>query len=255
MVTEKKPSREKLFLGVGLGLTLVCFSLILLFGNQSTKDLTLKALAPLAIGIPALIVKNLEVSMRKQSAQRIDEAEKTVKEEPRKAKPAWDLARITLGAYFDRNLSQITWIFWLSLSVMFAGLGVIIWGISDALSLATHSPDKLDSIKSLPSIIAALAGIITEFIGATFLFIYRSTIQQAALYSQTLERINSVGMAMQILDTMPDETKKGDLKSETKAKLVELLVKGANKQEHEEQKLKAVRSRKRIVPKAAQGTD
>ena len=65
---------------------------------------------------------------------------------------------------------------------------------------------------------------ITQFIGATFLFIYRSTIQQPINYSRTLERINSVGMAMQILDTMPDATTPEDLKSKTKASLVQLLV-------------------------------
>jgi hypothetical protein len=75
-----------------------------------------------------------------------------------------------------------------------------------------------------------LAGVITEFIGATFLFIYRSAIQQAVDYSKSLERINSVGMAMQILDTMPNTPDPGvpeDLKSKTKATLVELLVQQA----------------------------
>ena len=61
-------------------------------------------------------------------------------------------------------------------------------------------------------------------IGATFLFIYRSTIKQAGSYSETLERMNSVGMAMQILDTIPDGANSDDLKSNTKATLVELLI-------------------------------
>jgi hypothetical protein len=161
--------------------------------------------------------------------KRIEAAEEMVKAEPQKAKPAWDLARLTLEQYFNRNLNQITWIFWLSLLVMFAGFGVIMWGIQQGIAIA-ESKENLNSIKSLPPIIAAFSGIITEFIGATFLFIYRSTMQQATNYSKTLERINSVGMAMQILDTMPDESKPGDLKNETKAELVKLLVKGANEQ-------------------------
>jgi hypothetical protein len=58
-------------------------------------------------------------------------------------------------------------------------------------------------------------------------------------YSKALERINSVGMAMQILDTMPDEANSDDLKNKTKATLVELLVKQvyevpSNKQETED---------------------
>jgi hypothetical protein len=71
-----------------------------------------------------------------------------------------------------------------------------------------------------------ITGIITEFIGATFLFVYRSTIQQAGTYMQTLESINSVGMAMQILDTIsPDSTK---LPDQTKAQIVVSLLSGAS---------------------------
>lgn len=151
-----------------------------------------------------------------KAGENIAQAESRVEAEPAKAKPAWDLARATLEAYFNRNLSQIASIFWLCMMVMIAGFGIIIWGITQAIL----SPNVL-----APAIIASASGIIIEFIGATFLFIYRSTIQQAVNYSRTLERINSVGMAMQILDTMPDETKTEDLKSQTKARLVELLVK------------------------------
>ena len=62
---------------------------------------------------------------------------------------------------------------------MIIGLGIITWGISQSI----QSP-KI----ATPAVIASIAGVITEFIGATFLFIYRSTIQQAINYSQTLER-------------------------------------------------------------------
>ncbi len=152
--------------------------------------------------------------------EKIAEAESKVDEEPTQVTPAWDLARVTLEAYFSRNLSQITAIFWLSVTVMVVGFAIIIWGISQAI----QSPDSI-----VAASIAAGAGVITEFIGATFLFIYRSAIEQAINYSKTLERINSVGMAMKILDTMPDEAKPDDLKSKTKAKLVELLIQQANK--------------------------
>jgi H+/gluconate symporter-like permease len=155
----------------------------------------------------------------KKSRENILKAESRVEAAPEKVKPSWDLARITLESYFNRNLSQVTYIFWLSVIVMIIGLVIIAWGISQSIK----SPNIIT-----PAIIASIVGVITEFIGATFLFIYRSTIQQAINYSQTLERINSVGMAMQILDTMPDETKPDDLKNKTKAILVELLVRQAH---------------------------
>jgi hypothetical protein len=150
--------------------------------------------------------------------ERVAEAEKRVESAPQQAKPAWDLARATLDQYFQRNLGQIRAVFVLSVSVMVVGFVVICYGVLRAF----QSPDAL-----LPATIASLAGVITEFIGATFLFIYRSAIQQAIDYSKSLERINAVGMAMQILDNMPDPAAPDDLKSKTKATLVEQLVQQA----------------------------
>jgi hypothetical protein len=146
---------------------------------------------------------------------RMAQAEAGIKADPEKTKPAWDLARATLEEYFDRNLGQISSIFWLSVVVMLAGFGIIVWGVSRSVQ---------SSVSFGPAAFAGVAGIVTEFIGATFLFLYRSTIQQAVNYSNMLERINSVGMAMQILDTMPHETRQEDLKNTTKATIVELLV-------------------------------
>ena len=65
--------------------------------------------------------------------ERIAIAESKAEAEPEKAKPAWDLARMTLEAYFNQNLSQINYIFLLSALVMIVGFGIIIWGISQAI--------------------------------------------------------------------------------------------------------------------------
>lgn len=174
------------------------------------------------VPIIAVLLSLIESIRRaRRTSERVAQAEVKAESQPEKAKAAWDLARATLEAYFNRNLSQISAIFWLSVIVMVVGFGIIIWGISNAI----QTPTTL-----VPSAIASIAGIITEFIGATFLFIYRSTVQQAIDYSKTLEGINSVGMAMQILDTMPDEIKTDDLKSKTKATLVELLLKEAQEE-------------------------
>jgi len=159
-----------------------------------------------------------EQAQTKRINQELDSAKAEAQAAPEKSKPAWDLARATLENYFNRNLFQISSIFLLSVAVMLVGFAIVAFGIS----LAIQHPDVKTVIT--PASIATISGIITQFIGATFLFIYRSTIQQAIHYSRMLERINSVGMAMQILDTMPDATTPEDLKSKTKALLVELLV-------------------------------
>jgi nitrate reductase gamma subunit len=146
---------------------------------------------------------------------RVQQAEDRVSAEPEKSKFAWDLARLTLEAYFDRNLRQVTAIFWLSVAVMLAGVMIIFWGI--AISVQGQE-------STLPALITGGSGVITEVIGATFLVLYRSTMQQAEGYTRTLERINAVGMAMQVLDTMPAGQDVDSAKNKTKAELVMVLV-------------------------------
>jgi uncharacterized membrane protein YedE/YeeE len=163
-----------------------------------------------------------EHALNKAAKQEIERARIEAQAAPEKTKPAWDLARAKLEAYFNRNLTEISSIFWLSVAVMLVGFAIVGFGIYLATIQQTKTAITQASIS--PASIATISGIITQFIGATFLFMYRSTIQQAINYSRTLERINSVGMAMQILDTMPDATRPEDLKSKTKALLVDLLV-------------------------------
>jgi Ca2+/H+ antiporter len=166
-------------------------------------------------------IKTSSDAQRRAAEERVTKAEERVEAAPEQATPAWGLARATLDQSFQRNLGQIRLIFLLSVVVMLVGFLVICFGVLRAF----QSPDVL-----LPATIATLAGVITEFIGATFLFIYRSAIKQAVDYSKSLERINSVGMAMQILDTMPtppDPAAPDSLKSKTKATLAERLVQQA----------------------------
>jgi hypothetical protein len=129
---------------------------------------------------------------RSERAERIVEIEKEVEAHPDKAKPAWDLASAKLEEYVARNLSQVAWIFVLVLIVMTIGFIMIGWGVYKVFS----------SQSIAPSIVAAVSGIVVEFIAATFLLIYRSTMEQATGYVAMLERINAVGMAAQLLEAI-----------------------------------------------------
>jgi len=53
------------------------------------------------------------------------------------------------------------------------------------------------------------------------MMIYRSTMTQTNEFMSLLERINTVGMAVQVLDSIPESEK---LKNETRAKIVSLLL-------------------------------
>ena len=145
--------------------------------------------------------------------QKIERIETKAEKEPEKTKFAWDLARVKLEAYFDRNLSQVRMIFYVAVGVMVIGFAFILWGVSIAIR-------KPEFIKT--SYIAAISGIITEFIGVTFMVIYRSTMTQANQFMEVLERINTVGMAVQILDAIPE--KDTELKNSTRAEIVSLLL-------------------------------
>lgn len=182
-------------------------------------DFLLSLLGPVILASITQLLRALIDRQNNEKVQkRIVEAETKAEKEPEKSKPAWDLARVTLESYFNKNLSQVSSIFWLSVIVMFIGFGIIVWGITQAIAL----PDS-----TLPTVVTGLAGVITELIGATFLFLYRSTMEQAVNYTKTLERINSVGMAMQILDTIPNNAKDDGLKNSTKAIVVKMLMQQA----------------------------
>ena len=44
------------------------------------------------------------------------------------------------------------------------------------------------------------AGVVTNFIGATFMAMYKASIGQTEQHFSALERINAVGMCMKVLD-------------------------------------------------------
>ena len=145
--------------------------------------------------------------------EKINAIEEKRESNPEKTKYSWDVARIKLESYFDRNLSQINSIFWISIFILIAGFGFIICGIV----ISINKPDIMPLTYT-----AAIAGVITEFVGATVMVVYRSTMKQATQNMNVLERINQVGMAIQILDSIPDSEEK--LQSETKAEITKLLL-------------------------------
>ena len=78
-----------------------------------------------------------------------------------------------------------------------------------------------------PSILVACSGVLLEFISATFLIIYRSTMAQARTYVGVLERINAVGMSLQILEGIeePDPQMRNRARAELAKELLALYGK------------------------------
>ncbi|WP_155399477.1 TRADD-N-associated membrane domain-containing protein [Vibrio campbellii] len=152
------------------------------------------------------------VSEENKKVQKIEEAEQRVKDNPKAPQAAWELAQVKLESYLNRNLKQVSTVFWLTMFVMLVGFSFIGVGVFKLFS----SPDNFEA-----SVLATVAGILINFIGATFLVIYKSTMKQATEYVTILERINAVGMSVQILETISGEDK---LKQQTTAELSKQLL-------------------------------
>lgn len=145
--------------------------------------------------------------------EKIETIEKRASEHPTEARAAWDLARIKLESYLNRNLIHIRWIFILILFVMFVGFAIVVYGIIKIY----ESPETIT-----PSIVTLASGVLIEFIASSFLIIYRSTMNQAKEYVNVLERINAVGMSVQILESIDKKNTK--LKDQTRSELVKELL-------------------------------
>ena len=145
--------------------------------------------------------------------QQIEAVEKRVQENPKEIQAAWQLARVKLESYLDRNLSQVRSIFWLTSLIMICGFSLISVGAYQAFA----NFDKFNA-----AVLTSASGVIVSFIGGTFLVLYKSTMSQAKEYVTMLERINAVGMSVQILDTLDDGNK--ELKHATIADVARQLL-------------------------------
>jgi hypothetical protein len=125
----------------------------------------------------------------------------------------WDLANKNLQDYFDQNLEQVKWIYWVSVVVMIAGLVLVAVGVYQS-----WRPNAVPA-----SLVGAGAGILTEFIGATFMWMYRSTLEQASSNMSILERINRVAMADEILTSGRGIQDEG-LRDSTRAEIAKILL-------------------------------
>jgi nitrate reductase gamma subunit len=110
------------------------------------------------------------------------------------APPAWTAAQTLLNTYVAINVHQVRMIFFSSMFVMVVGFCITCYGI---MKLGTGGGSLLSS---LPTI----AGVLTEFIGGTFLLLYRSASRQSERYVGIIDRMNTVGMAVCVVRGIPE---------------------------------------------------
>lgn len=136
----------------------------------------------------------------------ITDKEKELKKE-KSSSAILELGRINLEKYLNINLQQSKWIFWFSVIIFFVGSYFIFNGIQRGF-------DKGAELGV--TIVSTISGIIINFISASFLVIYKSTSEQAKDYVKILEKINSVTLALQIMESLEDSDsiEKNNLKSQ-----------------------------------------
>jgi uncharacterized protein YhhL (DUF1145 family) len=144
---------------------------------------------------------------------RIEKVEEQVREHPDKPQLAWDLARTKLENYLDKNLGQLQSIFWLTSFVMLVGFGFVLFGLMKAYESTVNFP---------VSIVASASGVLISFIGGSFLLIYKSILAHTRRFVSVLERINAVGMAVQVLGSISEDNVK--LRNESTAALAKHLL-------------------------------
>ena len=164
-----------------------------------------------AIGFLVVVFQRSKEDVLRE--RKIEEVERRVQENPKETQAAWELARVKLESYLNRNLSQVRSIFWLTLLVMVAGFLLIGFGVFKAY----QDPTNFNA-----SLLTTGSGVIVSFIGGTFLVLYKATMVQAKDYVNILERINAVGMSVQILENIDENENR--LKDETTAEVAKQLL-------------------------------
>ncbi|APZ47656.1 hypothetical protein BW723_15765 [Polaribacter reichenbachii] len=210
----------KLIVKVSIAFVILAI-LVVLVGELKADDVNKKSF-DLVAGVLGLVGAFLGFGIKvyedtkenEKRAEKIESLEKEIKEKPDESQTAWELARLKLESYLNKNLKQVSSIFYLSATVMLVGFGLIIFGVYKVYS----NPELLN-----PSILVTCTGVIVNFIGGTLLLIYRSTMNQAKGYVEVLERINAVGMSIQILESIDD--KNLELKDSTTAEIAKELLK------------------------------
>lgn len=163
------------------------------------------------LAVVGSIESKTQLTKRVELAKRESTAQADLKKHPKATRPVWDVAQLRLESYVAQNLQQVRWIFFVTVLVMVVGFALVGYGVMRAFG------SKLE-----PAIVATSAGVLTEFVAATLLLIHRSITKQAAVYFTALERMNQVGMALEILDSIPDS--KGDLKDQVRSDLARITA-------------------------------
>lgn len=209
--------RRNIKLGILLNLALFLASLFLVVITQIYNEYKFLNIVGILLTILSVILFLIFYSFtlvqaEKETKKEIERVEERIKENPNESTAVWELAKLRLENYLNRNLLQLRSIFNWTMVIMIVGFVIIGYGIIKVYQGSYYIE---------PSKITILSGLLVEFIGATFLIIYKSTMEQAKEFINVLERINAVGMSVQIVDRIEGDQQ---LKNKTGAEIAKQLL-------------------------------
>jgi hypothetical protein len=175
------------------------------------------ALVAVLLSIGASIWSGISKS-REIIQKQVADAERAASADP-KAVPLWQLANSRIELFFARNQTQSMAIFWIMILVATAGFTVLGY----AVYLANTGGVK-------PAKLTFLSGCMTEFIAATFLVVYSRTMKQTDAFVQMLKDISTIGIAIQLVEDMPDSSAQSKQKERVAliAKIMKILDRGGD---------------------------
>jgi hypothetical protein len=100
-----------------------------------------------------------------------------------------------LEQYYAVNRKHLQWSFWSSLGALGAGLAVLVVGVT--LIFLGNS--------SLSATITTVAGILTQFIGAGFFFLYSKNLKQQNVFYQQMVKMFDTLYAIGLVNHLPEE--------------------------------------------------
>jgi hypothetical protein len=102
-----------------------------------------------------------------------------------------------LQKYYEINLAHARWSFWASLGSIIVGLVTLLFGV-----FMLYVKESLQ-----PGVIATVAGVISEFLSATFLYLYNKNLKQLNFFYEKLIKFQDTYWAMGLANSLPEDKK------------------------------------------------
>ncbi len=102
-----------------------------------------------------------------------------------------------LDHYYEINKQHLQWSFWASLGALIVGLLVLAAGVGLALS----------DITSVPAALTTAGGVLTQFIGVGFFYLYSKNLRQSNTFFERLVKNEDTMAAIRLIADLPEKNR------------------------------------------------